>query len=109
MDVVTSGRQHTLSPDIELACAHFSGLSAGWARNVVFALFSYEKVRRVEPRVDNWMVLAQTGVEGALIREDGPILPKELGPYVENGGEILEGKYATDCASVEDSKFSGRS
>jgi hypothetical protein len=39
--------------------------------------------------------------------EGGPEHPKESGPRVEDGGEILEGMYTRGC-TLADSKISGR-
>jgi hypothetical protein len=96
MDVVKSGRQHTLSPAMELTCAEISALSAGWTRRVTFALISYEEALRATLRIDSWMILAQNAALGAqtLICEDRPVLPKDPGPHAEKGGEVLEGMYA---------------
>jgi hypothetical protein len=43
------------------------------------------------------------------IREDGPWLLAVSGPHADEGGEILEGVYAQDCTSIEDSRIRGRS
>jgi hypothetical protein len=53
-------------------------LSHAWARNLTFALVSYENALKVELNVASWMVLAQNAALGAriVICEGGPVLPK---------------------------------
>jgi hypothetical protein len=55
IDVVKSGQQHTISPDIELVCAEISDLSEEWAGNVTVALVASEEPLEVEPKVASWM------------------------------------------------------
>jgi hypothetical protein len=91
MTVVKSGRHHTLSPDLERVCAEISALGDWWARNVRFALLSYEEALHSEvasqPVVARRVSLAQNTAFGAqtYICEDGPVLPKEHGPHAEEG------------------------
>jgi hypothetical protein len=109
MDTFNTRRQ-ALLPDIERACAEVAGLRSGWGRNVTFALLSREDARQNEPIVNSWMVLAQKAALGAhtLICEDGPVVRKEQSAHAEKGGEILEGRCAHGCTSVQESRISGR-
>jgi hypothetical protein len=79
MDVVRPGRRHTLSPNPEAVCAELSALTAGWTRNVIFALLRYDEARQLDQKVDSWMLLAENAPLGAhtIICENGPVLPKE--------------------------------
>jgi hypothetical protein len=97
LDVVNSGRR-TLPPDIERVCAEIEELHAAWERDVAFTLLSYDEAPKIEPIVDEWMILAQNASLGAhtLVLEDGLGLPKEPGPHAVVGGKVLEGIYAPD-------------
>jgi hypothetical protein len=49
MEVVKSGRRHTLSPELEGACVEIAGLSSAWAQSLNFALLSYEEALPTDP------------------------------------------------------------
>jgi hypothetical protein len=71
---------------------------------VSFDLLGYEEARKRDHRVDSWMPLAENAALSAhgFICEDGPELPKEEGEEAaQEGGEVLEGKYAPGCESLE--------
>jgi hypothetical protein len=72
-----------------LVCAESSGLSDGLAQK---GTETYDDALKVEPKVANWILLAQNAALGAhaLICEDGPVLHKEPVLHAEDGGEILE-------------------
>jgi hypothetical protein len=81
VESVKAGRCNTLPPDIELFGSEIAALYEGWAKNVTFAMLSYDEARKLDPNVDNWMLLAENAASGAhtFIWEDPPVLPKEPG------------------------------
>jgi hypothetical protein len=86
-------------------------MSSAGERNVDFKMFSHEEALGTDPIVASWIQFAQNAALDAhtYVLEDGPELPKRLGPHVEEGGEILEGMYAQGCATIEESRMRGQS
>jgi hypothetical protein len=59
MTAVKLGKVQTLSPELEGTCREIAALSAAWARNVRFALLSFEEWYQRESWLESWAVLAQ--------------------------------------------------
>jgi hypothetical protein len=87
-----------------------ASLREGWTRNVHLSMLGYEEVRKQDPRVDSWMLLAEKAALSAhgYICEDGPELLREEGQEAaQEGGEVLEGMYAPGCGSLEQARIRG--
>jgi hypothetical protein len=84
---------------------------SAWETNGDFNVFSHEEALGTDPIVASWIQFAQNAAVGAhtCILDDGPEIPKSLGPHTEEGGEALEGMYAQGCTTIEDSRIRGRS
>jgi hypothetical protein len=108
MTAVKLGKVHTLSPELEGICREIAGLSEEWARNIRFALLSFEEWYQRESWLESWAVLAQSAALNARTRalDDGPDLPTVNVPHAEKGDEVLEGMYTSGCLLLEAARLS---
>jgi hypothetical protein len=102
MEAVRASKSHTLPEGVEMIGGEICALCSGWERRVEFKMLSHEQANQAEPLADSWMQLAQNAALAAhfLVLENGPEIPKESGPHVDEGGQVLQGMRAEGCSSV---------
>jgi hypothetical protein len=111
VDKVQTGKWHALPPEMELIGQEIASLSDWWSRNVRVSMLSYEEARRLDPRVDSWMLLAESAALSAhgFICEDGRELPREEGQEAAQEGRKVfflgGGMYAPGCKSLDQARI----
>lgn len=96
MELVKTGKQHTLPLDYEQFGMVAASVCADRDSYAELRLYDYEETLQVDPSV---AMLIQFARIAAL--EDDPELSKESGPHADPGGEVLERMYIEGSASID--------
>jgi hypothetical protein len=92
MELVKTGRQHTLPEEYEQIGAVTASSCAARASHTELRLYNYEEALQVDPVVGKWIQLAHPHIP-----EDGSEFPKSGDPQAEKGGDVLDGMYDEGC------------
>jgi hypothetical protein len=75
MELAKTGRQHTLSAELERVGAEISSICGAWAQNIDLKLYNCEEALKINPTVSQWIQFAQDASLGSHVVRPGEVCP----------------------------------